>query len=142
MPMMETICKNEVCPLRAGIIKDAYKWAYNRAMALYNITTRDEFEEKVLKSSKLVLVDFWAQWCPPCRAMAPTLEAVAQDLDAKFDVVKIDTEASQDNASLAGEYRVQSIPNMQLFQGGKHVDTIIGLVPRSVLEAKLHTLLG
>jgi thioredoxin 1 len=110
-------------------------------MALYNITSRSEYEEKVLKSNKLVLVDFWAQWCPPCRAMAPTLEAVADDMDKTFDVVKVDVEASADNGSLANEHGVQGIPNMQLFQGGKHVDTIIGLVPRPVLEAKLKSLL-
>lgn len=111
-------------------------------MALYNITSREEYDEKVLKSGKLVLVDFWAQWCPPCRAMAPTLEAVAKDMDAKFDVVKVDVEASQDNASLANEHGVQGIPNMQLFRDGKHVDTIIGLVPRAALEDKLKTLLA
>lgn len=110
-------------------------------MALHTTTTRDEFTEKVLKNDKLVLVDFWAQWCPPCRAMAPTLEAVAHDLDAKFDVVKVDVEASVDNNALAGEHGVQGIPNMQLFKDGKRVDTIIGLVPRAVLEAKLKTLL-
>lgn len=111
-------------------------------MALYNITSREEYDEKVLKSGKLVLVDFWAQWCPPCRAMAPTLEAVAKDMDAKFDVVKVDVEASQDNASLANEHGVQGIPNMQLFRDGKHVDTIIGLVPRATLEDKLKALLA
>lgn len=111
-------------------------------MALHNTTTREEFESQVLKSDKLVLVDFWAEWCPPCHAMAPTLEAVAKDLDAKFDVVKVNIEASQDNGVLAGEYGVQGIPNMQLFRDGKHVDTIIGLVPRTVLEAKLQSILG
>lgn len=115
--------------------------AYNNDMALYNITSRSEYEEKVLKSNKLVLVDFWAAWCPPCRAMAPTLEALAKELDEKFDIVKVDVEASADNGSLANEHGVQGIPNMQLFQGGKHVDTIIGLVPRPVLEAKLKSLL-
>ena len=111
-------------------------------MALHNITTRDEFETHVLKSNKLVLVDFWATWCPPCRAMAPTLEAVAKEMDTKFDVVKVDIEASQDNGVLAQEHGVQGIPNMQLFRGGKHVDTIIGLVPRPVLEAKIQSLLA
>lgn len=111
-------------------------------MALHNTTTRDEFETHVLKSNKLVLVDFWAAWCPPCRAMAPTLEAVAKEFDAKFDVVKVDIEASQDNGALAGEHGVQGIPNMQLFRAGKLIDTIIGLVPRPVLEAKLSSILG
>lgn len=111
-------------------------------MALYNISSRSEYEEKVLKSKKLVLVDFWAAWCPPCRAMAPTLEALAQDMDDKFDVVKVDIEASSDNGALANEQGVQGIPNMQLFREGAHVDTVIGLMPRAALEAKLTQLLA
>ena len=103
-------------------------------MALYNTTTREEFEEKVLKSKKVVLVDFWAQWCPPCRAMAPILHDLAEKLDKDVDVVKVDTEASQDNARLAGEYQVRSIPNMNIFKDGKVVDQIIGMVPAVHLE--------
>ena len=106
-------------------------------MALIVTTTKQEFEEKVLNSQKVVLVDFWAQWCPPCRAMAPILEQVAKDMDANVDVVKVDTEASRDNAMLAGEYEVRSIPNMNVFKGGKVVDTIIGMVPRPTLESTL-----
>jgi len=111
-------------------------------MALYNVTTRDEFEERVTKSKKLVLVDFWAAWCPPCRAMAPTLEALAKDLDETFDVIKVDIEANADTGALAAEHGVQSIPNMPLFRNGAHIETIIGLVPRPVLEAKIKTLLA
>lgn len=106
-------------------------------MALIVTTTKQEFEEKVLNSQKVVLVDFWAQWCPPCRAMAPILEQVAKDMDADVDVVKVDTEASRDNAMLAGEYEVRSIPNMNVFKGGKVVDTIIGMVPQPTLESTL-----
>ena len=106
-------------------------------MALIVTTTKQEFEEKVLNSQKVVLVDFWAQWCPPCRAMAPILEQVAKDMDANVDVVKVDTEASRDNAMLAGEYEVRSIPNMNVFKGGKVVDSIIGMVPRPTLESTL-----
>jgi thioredoxin 1 len=106
-------------------------------MALYTTTTREEFEEKVLKSKKVVCVDFWAQWCPPCRAMAPILEKVAEQTDADVDVVKVDTEASRDNAFLASEYQVRSIPNMNIFKDGEVVDTIIGMVPQNVLEATL-----
>lgn len=106
-------------------------------MALIVTTTKEEFEEKVLKSQKVVLVDFWAQWCPPCRAMAPTLEEVAKSLDADVDVVKVDIEATPDNNRLASEYEVRSIPNMNVFKGGKVVDTIIGMVPRPTLESTL-----
>lgn len=100
-------------------------------MALYNTTTKQEFDEKVLKNDRPVLVDFWAPWCPPCRAMAPILQMIADETD--FDVVKIDTEASQDNASLAMEYRVQGIPNMKVFKDGVMVEEIVGMRPKQTL---------
>ena len=102
-------------------------------MALYNITTKQEFEEKVLHSNKLVLVDFWAEWCPPCRAMAPTLHSISDELNETVDVVKIDIQASYENQELAGDYGVQSIPNMPLFHGGQEIDRIIGMVSKSQL---------
>lgn len=100
-------------------------------MALINITTKQEFEEKVLKSKRPVLVDFWAPWCPPCRAMAPILHQIAEETD--FDIVKVDTEASEENAQLAQEYRVQGIPNMKIFANGEEVAELIGMKPKQTL---------
>ena len=106
-------------------------------MALYNITTEQEFEEKVLGSSKVVLVDFWAAWCPPCRAMAPILHDLADELDKIADIVKVDIEATAENGQLAGKYGVQSIPNMPIFKGGKEVERLVGMAPKAHLADML-----
>jgi len=106
-------------------------------MALYNTTTKQEFEDKVLKSDKVVLVDFWAAWCPPCRAMSPILISLADKLDDTTDIVKVNIEESADNNMLAGEHGVRSIPNMLVYKGGKQVDNIIGMVPEPTLRERL-----
>ena len=108
-------------------------------MALYNTTTKQEFEDKVLKSDKVVLVDFWAAWCPPCRAMSPALISLADKLDSTTDVVKVNIEESADNNTLAREHGVQSIPNMIVYKAGKQVDNIIGMVPEPTLRDLLAT---
>ena len=106
-------------------------------MAEISVTTDKEFEEKVLQSDKAVLVDFWAAWCPPCRMMAPVLEKIADELDDKLDVIKVDIEASVDNQRQASRYGVQGIPNMQLFRGGKVVDELVGYRPEMALREEL-----
>ena len=100
-------------------------------MVLISITTKQEFEEKVLKNKRPVLVDFWAPWCPPCRAMAPILQQIAEETE--FDIVKIDTEASEENMQLAQEYRVQGIPNMKIFVDGKEVAELVGMKSKQTL---------
>lgn len=110
-------------------------------MALHNTTTKAEFEEKVLKNDKLVLVDFWAQWCPPCRMMAPILESTAKKMEDKIEIVKVDVEASSDNGTLAADYGVRGIPNMQVFKGGKVVKELVGARPADVLHDELTALL-
>ena len=80
-------------------------------MALYNITSKQEFNDKVLNNDKLVLVDFWASWCSPCVAMAPHLEAAASELDSTVDVVKLridDSPEYYENMTLAQEYGVKA----------------------------------
>lgn len=106
-------------------------------MAIINTTTSAEFKDKVLSSEKVVLVDFWAQWCMPCRAMAPILENIAEKMEGDVDIVKVDVEATRDNGSLAGQYGVRGIPNMQVFKGGKVVAQIIGMRPQAAVEEEL-----
>lgn len=106
-------------------------------MSVINTTSKKEFEEKVLKNDKVVLVDFWAQWCPPCRAMAPVLEMAARNMEKDIDIVKVNIEESAENNQLAMEYGVQGIPNMKVFKGGKMVEEIIGMRPLPALETAL-----
>lgn len=102
-------------------------------MALYNVSTIEEFEEKVIKSDVPVLVDFWADWCPPCKAMAPILDGVASVLKDEAHIVKIDVESGQEAASLAAKYGVRGIPNMQLFRNGEVAENFVGITSSQVL---------
>lgn len=106
-------------------------------MAVYNTTTKQEFEEKVLKNDKVVLVDFWAEWCPPCRAMAPILDMASRKLEDNVDIVKVNVEETPENGELASEYRVSGIPNMKIFKNGEEVKEIVGMRPLMALEAEL-----
>jgi thioredoxin 1 len=106
-------------------------------MSLVSITSKEEFKAHVLSSKKLVLVDFWAEWCPPCRMMTPILESLGKSMDAELAVVKVNVEESADNSQLAAEHGVQGIPNMQLYKDGTVVDELIGMRQKAVLENEL-----
>lgn len=106
-------------------------------MALIATTTKDEFSKSVLQNGKVVLVDFWADWCPPCRMMVPILDKVSQKMDEDVDIVKVNIEEHEENAQLAAEYGVQSIPNMLVFKDGKVVSNLIGMMPEPALVQEL-----
>ena len=102
-------------------------------VSLRNVGEAD-FDEVVLASPRPVVVDFWAEWCPPCRAMNPVLEAIAADHADRIDIVKVDVDA---NPELAARYNALALPVMLVFEGGEQVRRVLGAKPRHALEADL-----
>ena len=92
------------------------------------------FQQEVLASEQPVVVDFWAGWCAPCRAVAPLIEQLAGQFQGSAKVGKVDVDA---NPGLAAEYGIRSIPTVLFFKEGKVVDKALGVVPKAVLEEKL-----
>ena len=96
------------------------------------VATDDNFEGEVLKSEKPVLIDFWAPWCGPCKAIGPIVEELAAQLKESVKMMKLNVDESKKTAI---KYGVRSIPTLILFKDGKVLDTLIGLVPKDKLEA-------
>ena len=90
-----------------------------------------DFEKEVLQSEVPVLVDFWAPWCPPCRAISPTLDVVASEFEGKAKIVKVDVD---DEPEVAARYGVSSIPALLLFKGGQQVGQLVGAHPKSTIS--------
>ncbi len=98
----------------------------------------DTFEQEVLKSEIPVVIDLWAPWCGPCKALTPTLESVAADYEGKVKVVKLNID---DNPSIAAQYQVMSIPTLLFFKGGKVESQVIGLVGKDKIAGKIEAML-
>ena len=100
--------------------------------------TKENFQTEVIDSDVPVLVDFWATWCGPCRAVAPIIDELAAEYEGKLKVGKVDVDAEQ---QLAGDFGVRSIPTLLIFNGGKLAEQLVGAVPKSELVAKLQGIL-
>jgi thioredoxin 1 len=96
--------------------------------------TDDNFDQTVLKSVTPVLVDFWAEWCGPCRVIAPHVDAVAAELEGQAIVGKMNVD---ENPSVPSRYSIRSIPSLLVFKGGEVVDTIVGAVDKTRIKALL-----
>lgn len=101
--------------------------------------TFDSWDKEVLQSPNLVMVDFWATWCSPCKMVSPTVEELAKEYKGKAKFVKVNTD---ENPDLASRYKIRGIPTLMFLKNGKVVDQIVGAVPKTHLKAKLESLLG
>ena len=107
-------------------------------MAKPVVITEDTFQSTVLENPLPVIVDFWAEWCPPCRMVAPILEQIAEDYDGKAVICKVNVD---ENQSLAQKYGIQSIPTLLFFNNGEIKDQVIGALPKDQLVTKLEEIL-
>lgn len=100
--------------------------------------TADNFETEVLKSDIPVIVDFWAEWCGPCKMLSPTVDTIAGEYEGKVKVYKLDV---QTEAALASKYGVSSIPTLLFFKGGEVADRIVGLKSKNDITSRIDPLL-
>jgi thioredoxin len=107
--------------------------------AKYVIATEQNFKNEVLESKQPVLVDFWAEWCGPCRMIAPAIEELAKEFDGKAKIAKVNVDEEQ---AIAMEYGIRSIPTLLFFRDGKVVEQLVGAAPKGALADKLNNLIA
>jgi len=100
--------------------------------------TGETFEKEVLQADKLVMVDFWATWCGPCKIIAPVVEELAKEYEGRVNFVKVNTD---ENPDLASRYNIRGIPTLMFFKDGQIVDQLIGAVPKAQIKSKIDSLL-
>jgi thioredoxin 1 len=106
-------------------------------VATISDVTDSTFEQDVLKSDRPVLVDFWAEWCAPCRMLAPVVKEIAEEYGDRIRVCKLDVDA---NPNTAARYNIRSIPSILFFQDGQVSDQVVGAVPKARLVERLEAL--
>lgn len=101
---------------------------------MLRVVNNNEFQTEVINSNGVVLVDFFATWCGPCKMVAPVLEALSSEMEGKVTILKVDIDQSME---LAQQYKIMSVPTMMVFKDGKPVETIMGFQPKESIKAKL-----
>jgi thioredoxin 1 len=104
-------------------------------MSIVANVTDESFESEVLKADLPVLVDFWAPWCGPCKAVAPVVDDLSKEYEGRLKVVKLNTD---ENPKTAQAYTIRGIPSLYLFKKGQVVETVVGAVPKSTLATAIN----
>lgn len=101
--------------------------------------TSATWDDEIIKSATLVMVDFWAVWCGPCRVLAPTVEELAKEYAGRIKVAKVNTD---ENPDIASRYKIMGIPTIMFFKNGEKADQVVGAVPKSQLKTKIDSFLA
>jgi thioredoxin 1 len=101
--------------------------------------TSSNWDNEVIKAQGLVIIDFWAAWCGPCRMISPTVEELAKEYSGKIKVFKLNTD---ENSEIASKYKIMGIPTIMFFKDGIKIDQIVGVVPKQHIKAKIDSFLN